>query len=399
MDSITKRHTINTNLQVRDGQNSSPWIYGMDESIDMDAGLSNRVNGYFMDDRLDQSHVEIKTPTLKKQLQALVPLLDRLGRTLIDSAPHLAAYAASIPDEIDSRYPYVPVQTSNVVIAEEFDDDENGDEDPEIQQANNVFSLMSLERSGDIESPMISIQSITNDEPDYVDFFNAPVNTNRGEVRNRGSRNSTSDSGSLGAFLSSSGLNSLQNDENDNSPLEGLGGLGRLLRQRENGGSGTGGIDIHIHAIVTGPSVGGGMAGLALLGEPQVAAPRPSLLSSITRRASRGTPQPAATNEGDMGIFSELYSENPTPIDLRDGVLISDSRQTPSLNNFIDTSAESNNIIDNGALDSRVPRTNDTNISRGSSPTRSRSQLRSFGTIGRIIRRISRRSNHRDSAL
>jgi hypothetical protein len=61
---------------------------------------------------------------LKKKLQELVPLLDRLGRALIDSAPHLSAYAASLPDVADIRDLNVPLLVKAISVYFDLDEED-----------------------------------------------------------------------------------------------------------------------------------------------------------------------------------------------------------------------------------------------------------------------------------
>ncbi len=106
--------------------------------------------------------------------------------------------------------------------------------------------------------------------------------------------------------------------------------LGRLIRMgggttgggRDGGGPG---IDIHIHAVVTGPGVSN-ISGLGGIGgtttTTTAATPLPSILrngnSSVVNRAMsppRAVAEPPRYQE-DMDLFSELYSESPTPLNM-----------------------------------------------------------------------------------
>jgi hypothetical protein len=100
-----------------------------------------------------------------------------------------------------------------------------------------------------------------------------------------------------------------------------LQGLGRLLRDRGNNG---GGIDIHIHAIVTGPGIVPGTIPITMMGEPPIETntgglPR-GLFSGVGRRGSGDSARATAAvhntdEDDDMGIFADLYSDNPAPLD------------------------------------------------------------------------------------
>jgi hypothetical protein len=153
------------------------------------------------------------------------------------------------------------------------------------------------------------------------------VNTTRGEVR-RGprSRPVADDAASLlGTYLAAASLSSLLSGDSDDDDT-GLQTLGRILRDRGSGG----GIDIHIHAVVTAP--GGALpAGLAALGggggggaggangggvdAGSIILSTRSPSRATPNRASSAQPLPSALQEDDEGIFSALYSENPAPVD------------------------------------------------------------------------------------
>lgn len=346
-------------------------------------------------------------PALKKGLLALIPLLDRLGRTLIDAAPHLAAYAASLPDELPREPERTAPGESNVVFAKD-EEEEPVVPVPEIRSMSSLFSLLPLGGRSSVENvrSLPEAQAIDDDEeilePDYMDFLNSTVNTTRGEVRNRGGRSGSDEGGLLGAYLAAASLSSLTNDEEGaEGSAGGLAGLGRLIRQRETnggigGGGGGGGIDIHIHAIVTGPAVGGtgGMGmGMALLGEPQIATARPTLFSSNSRRAGITEPRippSVPIDEEELGIFSDLYSENPTPVDLQNGVLPAEGSRAASVSSGpldeIESIASVSRMGSTRSETSRSPRR------RGNTQREPSSTPRRGGTLSRLFRRLSRRA-------
>jgi hypothetical protein len=332
----------------------------------------------------------------KKQLQMLAPLLDRLGRTLTDAAPHVASYAASLPDDPPREPQRTPPGQSNVVVARDV-----LPEPPQPQRAS-LFSLLSvsgrrsgastLPRGNDSDDYPESEDEDEIIEPDYVDFVSGSVNTSRGEVRGRGSRSSTDDASSLlGAYLAAASLSSLLSDD-DGGDSGGLPGLVRLLRQRDAGSGSGGGIDIHIHAIVTGPGVATG--GLAMLGEQPVAPSptRPSLFSSSSRRSGIVEPRSpgvvAPVDDEELGIFADLYSENPAPVDLQNGSPPSGVTEHRS------SSANSLDNVDSVSGDSlRISADNSRSPWRRNQPLRENSSQSSRGgAIFRVIRRVSRRS-------
>lgn len=336
-------------------------------------------------------------PNLKRQLEALVPLLDRLGRTLTDAAPHLASYAASLPNEPTREPERTAAGESNVVVAQEVLEEATTPE-----RRSGLFSLLPVSSRSPappvLETSHVSVISDDDEdaiEPDYVDFVSGGVNTTRGEVRSRGGRSNSDEAGLLGAYLAAASLGSLASDD-DGNEAGGLQGLGRLIRQRETGGTGGGGIDIHIHAIVTGPAVGNGT--MAVIGEPQITPPRPTLFSSNSRRSGIAEPRippSAPVDEEELGIFSDLYSENPTPVDLQNGVLPSAISRAGSI------SSDPVDEIESLASDGRAPRQNSFRSETSRSPRRrgimpreipSSATGRRGGPVSRLFRRLSRRS-------
>lgn len=398
-----------------DSNNGVPWMSGRirDDLPDLH-GIVDDIDRSFLEDEHDCAtpfERDLRAPTsaeasksdaaLKKQIQALIPLLDRLGRTLIDSTPHLAAYAASLPDEQLPEPQRTAPGESNVVIVNE-DVDERAAQS--IRSIGSIFSLMPLglqtvsERAPSPSEPDAIDEGLALLDPDYADFVNATVNTTRGGVRRRGSDRSSSDeAGLLGAYLAAASLSSLTNDEDgEGSSIGGLAGLGRLIRQRETGGIGGGGIDIHIHAIVTGPA-NGGATGMAFLGEPLVASPRPTLFSSHSRRSGITEPRilpVVPIDDDELGIFSDLYSENPAPIDLQNGFFASDDVRTShvttdpldEIHNMMEAMEDEGHTRSSRSVRQRFAARRNPPAPPLPSPGRR-------GTISRLFRRMSRRSN------
>lgn len=266
----------------------------------------------------------------RRQLEMLAPILDRLGRALTDAAPHIASLAASLPEA-------EPVQN-----ADNSSDvpDLVGDHHPPL---GGLLSLLTRERnrraqqSAD-QSPTSALDveatRVSTIDPDHVDFASGLINTTRGEVRSgpRGRSQQDDMAGLLGAYLAAASLGSMTSGDPDNLDENGnsVQGLGRLLRDRGTAGGG-GGIDIHIHAVVTAPGVTPGGLGFATLGGggivPGAAGMGTRNMFSSARERSRGTgsllrsrhPTFASAivnqDDDDWGLFSELYSENPVPVD------------------------------------------------------------------------------------
>jgi len=285
----------------------------------------------------------------RRQLQNLAPLLDRLGRTLTDAAPHVAALAENLPSQRNA-------ESNSISVDSDDDDDSTPGSLPDLHaNSGGLLSLWNRERrSQNSIQPDEDRSGLLTDEdldPDYVDFASGVVNTSRGEVRaGPRSRPQTDDVASLlGAYLAAASLGNAVGGDNDSNEEGSTGpqSLGSILRERGNGGGGgSGGIDIHIHAVVTTPGGGGGGGlGLAALGSPIPTATviaaggasgnggggsigtgrtlfatrdRGSRTPSILRsRHSHATTPMTHTNDEieDTSLFAELYSENPGPVD------------------------------------------------------------------------------------
>ena len=334
-------------------------------------------------------------PTPDHGLEMLAPLMDRLGRTLVDAAPHIASLAAANRD-------------ADLAVASSLEEEETAtEESTDASNSNNPNSLggllSMLNRERTRRSSRASQSQLTDQalspmggegnstaaviDPDYMDFATGAVNISRGDVRSgpRSSRNGRDElSGLLGAYLAAASLGGLTNlsdggeDTGSNSDVQ---GLGRLLRNQGSNGE-NGGIDIHIHAVVTAPGMtpgtGGGGAGgpgLALgltgagaLGGTATTATTPPDLFVHTRRATAQRVRATMMEQNDdLGIFDELYSETPSPV-------------SPS-------SSENSSNANNGS----------------SSPPSASSALRQSGSSRRGSRRSSSNQNnnsgHRSSFL
>lgn len=240
----------------------------------------------------------------REQIGQLAPLLDRLGRTLTDAAPHIAAFASSLPQQRPSVSPH-----SN---------------DSNFHNDGNIAENRPLPR---------------NVHPrERLDYAHTLVNTTRDENPSRRSRHSSSsnsDSNSfLGTYLAARGIS---DDDRDAVPT-----LARLLRVGSgdgNGGgngNGGGGIDIHIHAIVT-PVTGTGATGMDVgmgLGDTgtfQFAGLQPisqedeeqeeqeANSSRVVEDSENGGAVlntwniPEDEEDEEMALFSDLYTESPPP--------------------------------------------------------------------------------------
>jgi hypothetical protein len=315
----------------------------LEELSPLEVDDANEEHATDMSSSANTHHTSNQSRLRRHQLQMLAPLLDRLGRTLIDAAPHVAALANVASPDNDTEE---SISTAEAVVAP-----------PPVSEDNpstlgGLLSLLSRDRrrqTNNASSDENEAVSPSNNEhtwpvdPDYVDFATGSVNTTRGEVRSgpRGRSSNDDVAGLLGAYLAAAslGLNPVGSsangnaDNNDNDDASNLFGLGQLLRNRGGNNGNGAGIDIHIHAVVTGPGMpptaidGGGNGGLgfATFGGPTIAAATlGSTRNTLSPSRERGnsahsllqmrTPPPVEEDE-DFGIFSDLYSENPDPID------------------------------------------------------------------------------------
>jgi hypothetical protein len=261
------------------------------------------------------------------QLRHLAPLIDRLGRSLTDAAPHIAALADALPSR----------RSQQSQAGASSDDNVDEIENLAAQASHLYFGLNTEENNGtqshsataSATAEQMVIDETTNIDPDVTDFVNGMVNTTRGGSPRDTNREPLSPS-LLASYLSSigadGGLTGGSGNNNDNTRVIRVGGGGENGFGGTNGGSGGGGpgIDIHIHAIVTGPGMNiGGLGGLGGVGSGT------TLLNRTNNRgnAAGRTPVTATTSEhqssGDGGIngdeidlFSDLYSESPPPLNL-----------------------------------------------------------------------------------
>ncbi len=283
------------------------------------------------------------------QLRQLAPLLDRLGRTLTDAAPHVAALADSLPQQTvppsSNAGSGIDVRTSNDLTDEEADHSQTL-----VGRASHLYFGIgdnNTEETTGIEAPFCEHDRVVVHEettsiidPDLTDYINGMVNTARtfggtgsGRNSNRDSTNTEQSGSSLQAsYLASMGgggggsadrnrFGARTHSIGNNSPrVMRMGGANGGTR-----GSGLGGgpgIDIHIHAIVTGPGMGGigGLGGFPFdsfgVGNimPTVL-PRSNHNHLFSAAAATAAASPTINND-DADLFSELYSESPDPVNL-----------------------------------------------------------------------------------
>lgn len=263
----------------------------------------------------------------QQELRNLATLLDRLGRTLTDAAPHVASLAANLPQEEEEE--------------EEAEEDDDGEQSSELDDIlaldegarGPMYSLFSSERRRRQQlTRTASAETSTSPtvDPDHVDYIGGMVNSTRGEVRSGPRSRSSNDdvAGFLGAYLAAASIGNVSTSDGDDGMIS---GLSQLLRGAGATGGG-GGIDIHIHAIVTTP--GGGL-GVATTGGGGGGGASPGTGNGVTRNLFSSTRRPttnsilrssrnnssnvvnhrqAFDDDDDNGLFSELYSETPAPV-------------------------------------------------------------------------------------
>lgn len=333
----------------------------------------------------DSGHIKFD----KHVLEALSPMLDRLGRVLTDAAPHVAAIAESLhnPSPSDSQSVKCKVKTINSEsvnsnVINELLVSCNNDRNNSISSSSFGYAIDDTSASVPLLSNTTSSERSTiysqEDEynqvcpnnayldPDYADFVNGFINSAfTGErsstgrvVAQRMMLGSNSNAANLGtsllsAYLSSSGVGDVTNSANGEDVHQtNQGGVGqRIFRidgetatrdalgnRSDFGDSGDGagsngaGIDIHIHAIMTGPGgIGGGEGnfsgtpGLLHNSMPSVATTSTSLpqnmllnseipdvhANSSSHFAENRTVSVNLSDNDDIGLFSDLYSDTP----------------------------------------------------------------------------------------
>ena len=254
------------------------------------------------------------------QLRQLAPLIDRLGRTLTDAAPHIASLADTLP-----RRPSPLPQARPVLRTDQVGD---GSESFAAQASRLYFGINSEDdhdgRSESASSTATADAQVAEVEtpvdPDLTDFVNGMVNTTRGGSSRDTNREPIS-SNLLASYLSSIGagggaLTAGGGDNNDAPRVVRVGGGDGALFGA-GGGSGPG-IDIHIHAIVTGPGMTPtGLGGLGIGGGGTTVNRNSNVSAPVT-----ATPVQQQSSGGGIDgdeidhLFSDLYSESPPPVNL-----------------------------------------------------------------------------------
>jgi Ubiquitin family len=311
-----------------------------------------------------------------QQWQAVAPLLDRLGRAMVDAAPHALALAQTMQEQTKVQPPAAaPVEDAvesarNGTLGGFLSLLSRASPETSVSSSNMVATTTTGSTDSILAEPSDE-RSVDEIDPDFTDFGSGVVNTSRGVARSaprRSERASTTDelSNALGAYLAlaslSGALSRVSNDEDDddadNSPAV---NLARLMR---SGGT-NGGIDIHIHAIVAAP--GTNTTNNNAWANILLAAPRTTSSSSSSSATTTDT-SPAAPTASDLwdenGLFDELYSETPAPLNLEATEEAAPSEPAPVVTTAA-TPPSGTNVTEDGASPTRRRR-----LSRGATPER-----------------------------
>lgn len=416
---------------------------GQTNNIDAQAYEEDYERGPF---RNSATSDRCQTTYTQAELRNLATLFDRLGRTLTDAAPHIASLVATVPERHEEDTTTSSAASSSQQAASdatvEHSNNSSMDFDTTTSSAplGGLLSLWSRERERRRQNPdaandaaaVVSTTSRTNApiDPDHLDFASGVVNTTRGEVRSgqrsRASQQHHQDdvASLLGTYLAAASLGNVSTSNDDGENTNPTSGLARLLqRGGGHGESNSNGIDIHIHTIVTGPGISPGGMGIAAMGAASPTAILGGAQAQSLLPQSPGTSlssnivEPTTDPEDYNDLFSELYSESPTPIDPNGST--DRPRETHSLpgrnrgteNNDSTTntpplasptsSSGSSDTLEEASRSAGVvhpvtpPSTNNTS---SSSSRRQSSERRSSGVFRLFRRRSSSRANNRDGS-
>jgi hypothetical protein len=302
--------------------------------------------------------------TTRQDLQGMASLLDRLGRTLTDIAPHIAALAATLPEEAASlsENQTSPAETTTALeLAGQEESAQANDAsrdaavdggvtssegrvpNPSSNSDPNMPLLVSLRDA--IAASQAALQEQRQERPDEsIDFINGMVHARsasgssvavggaghgssasgdeRRPSRTRNSReamiasllagHSTNGSATLAALANATGnSNGSNNRAGDNGAGNDDG--------TESGGGGRASIDVHFHTVITPPGFGaggivfggGGLAGMLEDVELPINFSNGNNTtgysnSNLARNIMLNQPE---ENEDDMGLFDGLYGE------------------------------------------------------------------------------------------
>jgi hypothetical protein len=281
----------------------------------------------------------------RSDVQILAALFDRLGRTLIDLAPHVVSLATTFPDHTTSgvaeeegsrKFP-TSYTTANL--------DQSSTSSPQIPAspvlfhpgvAASVTPEQQRDENIDYVSGLVHTRVATSSSSTYI------TGVNSDSVRSGRDR-----AAAIAAFLENTGTSDYssssagagdapEDNEETNTNSDSSSFPESLARLIAGGGSDGGGIDIHIHAVVTpGFLPGGGLLFGGLTGA-DVGTASTTDVTTLSPVSEVAAPPSTAhiQNDEDMGLFDELYGE-PLELPVSDPSLMSQqtnlNEETPSL--------------------------------------------------------------------
>lgn len=281
----------------------------------------------------------------RSDVQILAALFDRLGRTLIDLAPHVVSLATTFPDnttsgvadEEGSRKVSTSYTTSNV--------DQSSTSSPQTPVSPVLFH------------PGVAASVTPEQQPDEnIDYVSGLVHTRVATsssstymtgVNSDSARSGRDRAAAIAAFLENTGTSdyssssagagdATEDNEETITNSDGSSFPESLARLIAGNGSDGGGIDIHIHAVVTpGFLPSGGLLFGGLTGA-DVGTTSTSDVTTLSPVSEAAAPPSTAQlqNDEDMGLFDELYGE-PLELPVSEPSLISQqiniSEETPPL--------------------------------------------------------------------
>lgn len=269
----------------------------------------------------------------RSDVQMLAALFDRLGRTLTDLAPHVASLATTFPEDPTSHIPILGDATRGT------DTDSSIPSTNEAEHADTPPPLIEVDQpAADINTTATAVPRPTQQQNENIDFASGLVHTRLSSSSsssyvsgfNAGSQgarqNGRERAAAIAAFLSNSGASGNQsatsgtdgegasNEVEDSSNVDSSSFPESLARLLAGGGNvDGGGIDIHIHAILTpgfSPGVGQPFGGLPGVELGTISATNQNMPAFESVTPSSTLP---VQNEEDMGLFDDLYGE---PLDM-----------------------------------------------------------------------------------
>ena len=346
------------------------------------------------------------------RLRTLAPILDRAGRVCVSIAPHVSYLAERMAQR---RINLAQGDSSNPAPSDEVRDE--GENSPNLDGGRRAVSSASAQggmvtagNGEDIGGVVREFYSDPlSDHPDMFDFVNGMVNetplpdaaTERGGRSSR-SRVTSNVSDNLTSALLAAAFGS-STDDGGGTEIDGSGP--RVLRLGGGTGAGLpargpGGIDVHVHMLVTGP---GGVPS-TLLGDDANRFRNLGVASTEdwVAQNQQGEPQSALNTNGgedddgeeeddDDGLFSALYAETPPPASWANSQSASEIGLSDLNLHSTNDPTEDVAVVDSGAAISDE----DTSASQGPSPSRRNGGTRASprrSPLSRLFRRSRGRS-------